>query len=181
MSERYSARPNNLEVGADQPHVSRYLMARGFVNPGDRVIDAACGTGYGSHILASVAEKVDAIDKKGVFEARWKKDNLYPLVIDLDENNAFWETDVFISIETIEHLKEPQEFLDRITKITKKKIIISSPNKPTAGLNEFHLHDVELVRLEKMMERYKDWQYYHSFIQGYNYIAIYVRKGVDII
>ena len=76
MSERYSANPNSLEVGADFPHCSRYLLARGFIKKGETVIDAACGHGYGSYLLSEVASKVYAYDYQDVFNEQWKNDKM---------------------------------------------------------------------------------------------------------
>src|SRR5262249_23524866 len=33
-------------------HIARYMLAGRYVRPGDTVLDAACGLGYGAHILA---------------------------------------------------------------------------------------------------------------------------------
>ena len=38
MSERYDADPNQTERGADNPHCSRYLLARGFTTKDDVVV-----------------------------------------------------------------------------------------------------------------------------------------------
>ncbi|MDH4066674.1 MAG: class I SAM-dependent methyltransferase, partial [Acidobacteriota bacterium] len=45
-------------------HVARYTWARRFVRPGDRVLDAGCGPGYGSRVLAdgTLAESVLGLD-----------------------------------------------------------------------------------------------------------------------
>ncbi|HEY0465678.1 MAG TPA: methyltransferase domain-containing protein, partial [Polyangiaceae bacterium] len=42
-------------------HVHRYLLARELVK-GKRVLDIACGEGYGSALLASVAREVTGVD-----------------------------------------------------------------------------------------------------------------------
>lgn len=184
MSERYCANPNELSAGADRPHAARYYLARGFIRPNDRVIDAACGYGYGTYILSKVAREIKGYDKDSALIQR--NINHYPEldfgVANLD-NETFIDDkcNAFVCLETIEHLENPEKFLERVTNITTDRIIISSPNKPTAGENEFHLSDVTLGQLEKMMDKFPDWVLYHTFLQGYYYIAIYVKRGTRLI
>lgn len=181
MSERYSANPNSLDRGADQPHSSRYFVARGFIKPGEVVVDSACGHGYGSAILSEVASKVLALDKVDVFNGQWKKEGIGQMVVNLEELEEYPECDVWVTLETIEHLADPEKYLDKVTKSTKRAIIVSSPNKPTAGANEFHLTDVELPVLEKLMNKHEDWFLYQTLLQGYYYIAVYVKKNTEML
>ncbi|VFT12047.1 Uncharacterised protein [Pseudomonas aeruginosa] len=45
------------EVGErSDAHVARYLWAEKYVRQGDRVLDAACGLGYGSYALAELSK-----------------------------------------------------------------------------------------------------------------------------
>lgn len=176
MSENYAADPQCLDRGADRPHVVRYLIARGFIGKGDVVVDGACGYGYGSALLAEVAKKVYSFDHHDIFQPQWKRDNIEFKVVDLEKELEFPSCDVFVSIETIEHLDNPQYFLDRIAKATKRIIVISSPDKPTVGLTEWHKTDVMLGYLEKMMEKYHpEWKLLHDIKQGYCYMAFYIK------
>ena len=43
-------------------HVERYQFANKFVSNGDIVLDAACGIGYGSNILAQSAKSVLSLE-----------------------------------------------------------------------------------------------------------------------
>lgn len=181
MSERYDANPNTLG-GADAPHAARYYVARGFLRPDDLVVDCACGTGYGSYMLADNCAKVLAVDKNDTFQQRWKKDNITFLTANVEDIEEYPICDVWVTLETIEHLKEPAKYIDKICDKTRRMIIISSPNKHTAGLNEFHLHDVLITNARQMMgKHFMDWQEYHSFLQGDYYILIYVRKDTKLI
>ncbi len=180
MSERFCANPNNLDVGADLPHCTRYLLARGFVSPGETVVDAACGHGYGSALIGQVAKKVYAMDKDDFFNHDYRRDNVEQLVENFETIEKFPDCDTFISIETIEHLSDPQRFLDKVTDATRKKIIISSPNKPTKDVHEFHLSDVLLPNIQKLMYKYPEWMEYHSILQGYTYMIFFIRKGTKL-
>lgn len=181
MSENYCANINAQEVGADFPHVARYLLARGFVNKNDLVLDSACGYGYGSYLISQNAKGVVGVDHRedciDFAKANYASKKTSFNQIDLEkEASKLPEVDVTISIETIEHLENPQDFLDNLTVKTRKTIIISSPDKETAAIHEFHKQDVTLSACRNLMSKYPDWREYHSFIQGYSYIIIFVKE-----
>lgn len=48
--------------GIRRDHVARYEFVAGRLVPGSRVLDLACGVGYGAHILAKAGHKVIAVD-----------------------------------------------------------------------------------------------------------------------
>lgn len=176
MSERYCANINSTDIGADLPHCSRYLLARGFVRQGETVVDAACSCGYGSRLLAEVAGKVISIDKDDVYDNNYRLDKMSFIQAHLEKLEEYPKCDTWVSIETIEHLADPQKYLDKVTKATSRCIVMSSPNKETKAVHEFHLSDVLLVNFIKMMEKYPDWFHYQTFIQGYTWISVYVKK-----
>jgi len=180
MSENYSANPNSFVRGADQPHTTRYLAARGIVKPGDVVVDCACGFGYGSKLLAQVAETVISIDKNPLFQDA--PDNVITALADLDLVVDLPNCDVIVSIETIEHLKDPQRFLDLCVATGASRIVISSPNIDTAGgENEFHISNVKVSDLERMMAKYPDYFFYGCLNMGISYIAYFVHKDYKFI
>jgi len=138
-------------------HWHRYAFVAPLVR-GLRVLDAACGEGYGSFLLARVAAQVTGIDisADAVSHARQR----YPA-----ENLAFAEgsvtalplpdasVDVVVSFETIEHLTPQREMLAEFRRVLKSTgiLVISSPNRPVyneTGAVENHFHVGELDRAE---------------------------------
>ena len=138
-------------------HWHRYAFVASLV-PGLRVIDAACGEGYGSFLLARTAAHVTGIDisADAVAHARQR----YPA-----DNLAFAEgsvtalplpdacVDVVVSFETIEHLTPQREMLAEFHRVLTPTgiLVISSPNRPVyneAGEIENHFHVGELDRAE---------------------------------
>lgn len=116
-------------------HVHRYILAKEHVR-GGRVLDLACGEGYGSKILAENAEHVVGIDlsTQAIQNAKEKIDskNIEFIVADccntqLDSSSY----DYIVSFETIEHLSEPDKFIKEISRLIKPDglLIISSPDK----------------------------------------------------
>ncbi len=104
-------------------HLGRYewvvrVLSAGKTRPA-RLLDCACGVGYGSAKLAAVADAVEAVDS---FEAalrtaaqRYDRTNLtwHPRDVaglrDLFEAGTF---DVIVSFQTIESVEDDQRFLD---------------------------------------------------------------------
>jgi 2-polyprenyl-3-methyl-5-hydroxy-6-metoxy-1,4-benzoquinol methylase len=138
-------------------HWHRYAFVAALV-PGLRVLDAACGEGYGSFLLARAAAHVTGIDisADAVAHARQR----YPAA-----NLAFAEgsvtalplpdacVDVVVSFETIEHLTPQREMLAEFRRVLTPTgiLVISSPNRPVyneAGEVENHFHVGELDRAE---------------------------------
>ncbi len=117
-------------------HYARYMFAKKFI-AGDVVCDAACGVGYGSHIVAENAELVAGMDI-GEDAIQWAnknfpKDNIEFIKADL---NGVWPIDksfdLVISFETLEHLQNPDNFIKEAVNHLKDsgKLIISVPNGP---------------------------------------------------
>jgi len=95
-------------------HIERYNFANKFVSKGDVVLDAACGIGYGSTILAENAKSVLSLDNSEealeYCRTHWGAENITYDVIDLEsdfQNNVNGKFDVIVSLETLEHLENP--------------------------------------------------------------------------
>ena len=136
--ERYLPYLDPTIAGAEihYEHLHRYAFATQFVK-GKRVLDLACGEGYGSFLCAKHAECVVGIDIDPV--AVHHASNTYTLEnlkfiqgsildIPIKEENTF---DVIICFEAIEHVTDHETLLSEIKRLLKKEgiLIISSPNK----------------------------------------------------
>lgn len=118
-------------------HFARYAIGKNLVQ-GKRVLDIACGEGYGSFLLKEAgAASVVGVDISAETVSRaqefFAKDGLEYVHADAAEiNNLFDENtfDVVISIETIEHLKDPAAFLNGVKRVVKPGgiIVLSCPN-----------------------------------------------------
>lgn len=103
-------------------HIMRYAFASTYVT-GKKVLDIACGAGYGSSYLAGCgAVKVVGVDVSESALAyacnHYTKDNLHFLQGDAVrlpfENNEF---DVVISFETIEHIAHFEEYVKEMKRV----------------------------------------------------------------
>lgn len=64
----------------------------------------------------------------------------YPVTIQDIQNESFDGFDTLVTLGTLEHLKEPWEFLRGLSP-TVKELVASVPCIPTKHFNEWHLHD----------------------------------------
>lgn len=131
--------------GIRRDHVVRYQWAAKQLPPGSRVLDAACGIGYGSFILASAGHQVVAIDIEPEAIAYAEQHYAHPnirficgSITDLESppNSA----DAVISFETIEHVADPAPILAKFQLIA-PTLIASVPNEdvfPHGGNVKFH-------------------------------------------
>jgi len=141
-------------------HILRYNFAKQFVK-GKRVLDIACGSGYGTNILAKAGAKYATgidISKEAAKHAQdtYKRDNLGYQVgngTNLDiEDNSF---DIVVSFETIEHLEEYEQFASELSRVLKKDglLIISSPNKDLYHTgNEFHFREFSKKEFQEILQ-----------------------------
>ena len=158
--ERYSP---NLAGRIAYEHLHRYAVAKDYVVGAD-VLDIACGEGYGSSILASVARHVTGLDNdvKSVTNANvryGRADELDYISGDAAEipaqDGAF---DVVVSFETIEHLRDAARFVAEIRRVLKPNglLIISSPNEPEykqslSAPNPFHFREFDAASFDEIL------------------------------
>ncbi len=121
-----------------QEHIARYNFALRAAE-GKTVLDAACGTGYGTKLLSEVAKSVCGVDISN--EAIVYASKLYPEIpfgcMDLSKNfPAGRPFDLIVSFETIEHLEDPKFFLEKASKNCKEFLFSIPVNNPST----YHRH-----------------------------------------
>lgn len=132
MAGHFGGNGYSWDGGTNAPHISRYFIARGWVMPGETVVDAACCTGYGSHLLGQVAGKVIGLDvDEGAIaeaEGRWglATPNAEFRVHDIDKEELP-DCDVLVTIETAEHVQDIDHFLDQMVKHVRRAVVFCVP------------------------------------------------------
>lgn len=124
-----------------EDHRFRYEWAAELLSGGDvvSVLDAACGCGYGSRILADDGYIVTGVDLSrralAFAQKHWSHEcieyvrgNLDVGVIDISNPGRGLFTDAVVSFETIEHLVDPVPFLD-YCKSNSYRLLLSVPNE----------------------------------------------------
>jgi SAM-dependent methyltransferase len=130
-------------------HLARYRFAQRFV-AGGRVLDCACGVGYGSALLAEAPNAptqvmgVD-IDPAAVdFAARRYSSQRVAFTVgdgcELVDGMGF---DVIVSLETVEHVPDPSALFANFARLLKTggTLVASVPVTPSVDVNPYHLHD----------------------------------------
>ncbi|MDM0055802.1 class I SAM-dependent methyltransferase [Variovorax fucosicus] len=147
-------------------HMHRYGWAQSLCS-GKAVLDIACGEGYGSALLAKVAQSVigvdiskDAVDHAarnyaGRANLRFVQGSATHIPVD-DAS-----VDAVVSFETLEHLSEQEQMLAELRRVLKATgvLVISSPNKKVYSddrnyANEFHVKELYFAELEQLLRRH---------------------------
>lgn len=159
--ERQEDHSNNPWWGE---HIHRYQEAIKLIKKEAKVLDIACGSGFGSNLISMAGHNVVGADlsEKAISDCneKYATSNLSFEVIDGTnmpyKNQSF---DVVISFETIEHTTEYQKMLNEFKRITKNDglIIISTPNflinSPSGILvNPYHTQEWKYEELNDILE-----------------------------
>lgn len=129
-------------------HLARYEFAAQFTE-GLNVLDAACGTGYGSEILNANNYFGIDVSKEAIDYAKEKYQGYFNIE-DLEKELEIPSVDVVVSFETIEHLENPHNFLDWV-KDNSKAFVFSIPiNMPS----EFHKQVYSVEQIKELIGKY---------------------------
>ncbi len=155
--------PNEAgEMWAEHWHRYHYVLP--FVKD-KKVLDIACGEGYGSALMASAAENVVGLDvareavihARHVYSTRKNLSFFEASCVSLPYGNASF--DVVVSFETIEHITEHAQFLDEIKRVLRPDglLILSSPNKAEYSdargySNPFHVKEIYRDQLAALVD-----------------------------
>lgn len=166
MSSHFDERiiPDQTPRGILSVHLSRYHFAAPFCRS-KRVLDLACGMGYGTHYLAECARSIIGVDisEEAIHFAKQKYSDSNLDFQVMDANHLSFEGgsfEVVCSFETIEHLKNVSDYLSQVARILNRKegfYLVSSPyvKKTThAPQNPFHFHEWSPEDFRVLLSRY---------------------------
>jgi 2-polyprenyl-3-methyl-5-hydroxy-6-metoxy-1,4-benzoquinol methylase len=155
-------------------HLSRYYFSMEYAR--GRVLDFACGAGYGIHMMAKARKKsineaigID-IDSNTISYA--KKHYYHPLVTYQHEDavnprlpSKLGTFDTITSFETLEHVNEEEQFLQNIFTMLNPggTLVISTPFGKGRGKDcgsPFHVHQLTIPEFKDLFSAYSDVTYY---------------------
>ena len=161
--ERYVPQVDGNNIRLE--HVHRYLLARE-MSHAQRVLDIACGEGYGSAILGTVAAHVVGVDiaadvvqhaslKYGQPHVEFRRGSCE--AIPLDDQSV----DIVVSFETIEHISAHEEMMREIRRVLRAdgRLIISSPDRHEysdveGNQNPYHTRELDRDEFEQLLRRH---------------------------
>ncbi len=147
-------------------HVHRYAFARRYA-AGRRVLDAACGEGYGSAILAGAAREVVGVDIDPATVAHARASYASVRNLSFVEGSAAKlplpdaSVDLVVSFETIEHLEagDQPRMLAEFARVLADDgaLVLSAPNRPEYSesrgyVNPFHRHEHDRAELDRLLD-----------------------------
>lgn len=173
------------QYGAE--HIQRYKFFTEYYR-NKSIIDAACGTGYGTHyIINSGATRVigiDISDEAITFcKSNYVKPSLEYKKLDCLKINELSEKfDVAVSFETIEHLDDPEAFIKNTASVLKPEgiFICSTPNKSrlsgAGNINPYHPNELEWTDFKRIFQKYFSVQNSYHQTETLEYLRIQELK-----
>ncbi|OLO38966.1 SAM-dependent methyltransferase [Alkalihalophilus pseudofirmus] len=157
-------------------HTARYYFSTPYVK--GRVLDIACGTGYGSQMVAKIRKKeihemiAADLDEEVL---NYAKGNYYhPLVsfvqadvLDVNLPNKIGTFDTILSFETIEHVEDDDHFMNNMYHLLKPNgiLILSTPfgqgkGKPCGS--PFHVHQLTVEEFRALFHPFKETEIFYQ-------------------
>jgi 2-polyprenyl-3-methyl-5-hydroxy-6-metoxy-1,4-benzoquinol methylase len=130
-------------------HLARYAFAAEQARPG-RILDMACGVGYGTRLLAERAPGARLVlgvdlsaDAIAFASQRYGGERIAFTcsdALDFQDQQGF---DTVVSLETIEHVADPRALLARLFALLRPSgvLVASVPITPSVDVNPHHRHD----------------------------------------
>lgn len=157
-------------------HLHRYAVA-GELCEGLRVVDIACGIGYGTEMLAEHAVSAHGVDidepsiERAISERT--RDNLQFTAEDAEgflRRASPEDFDAVVMFEGLEHLPNPVAALDELHRLSESgvRLIVSVPNSQTfRERNPFHVTDFGYAEAREAFRRFGDvTMLYQVFAEG---------------
>jgi len=148
--------PGQVDADLLNEHFARYAFAAR-LSRRKQVLDAGCGSGYGSAELARTAAGVLGVDRSAEAIAHARSEYRAPN-LRFEEGDcaalpvADGSIDLVVAFEVIEHLENWRGFLSEVRRTLAPggQFIVSTPNRlyysesrKQAGPNPFHVHEFE--------------------------------------
>lgn len=145
-------------------HIHRYNEATRYISRHNTVLDIACGTGFGTDILAQHTDGPvigGDIDTEAIEECRenWRRSNIRFEVMDgtsLVFDNDYFDT--IVSFETIEHLTEFKKMITEFFRVLRPGgyLILSTPNATITSpdgiiKNRYHTQEFNSSELKALL------------------------------
>jgi 2-polyprenyl-3-methyl-5-hydroxy-6-metoxy-1,4-benzoquinol methylase len=162
-------RPDGPDQVTYHHHLARYQFALGKMAGGEAVLDAGCGTGYGTQLLRGKAISAIGIDYSPLAVAYAREHFAGPGVAfaQMDCQRLAFPTarfDLMVCFEVFEHMEDQDGFLVECRRVLRPggTLILSTPNGVTAEVhmrsigqkNPFHIGMLGLAAFRRVLRRH---------------------------
>jgi len=145
-------------------HRAAYEFARARA-PGGPVLDAGCGSGYGTASLAESLSPVVGVDRVRP-DPSFRHVGAGFVRADVEALPLVPESfDMVLSFQVIEHLRDPGPYLRELARVVRRDgtVLVTTPNRLTSdGMNPFHVHEYVA---DELAERLRE-QFAHVEMRG---------------
>ncbi|MBP1934533.1 class I SAM-dependent methyltransferase [Ammoniphilus resinae] len=157
-------------------HIARYYFATPYIK--GRVLDIACGTGYGCHMVAKERKRevteIIGVDNDVQTLAYANHEYNHQKVtymlgdaVDPGLPEKLGQFDTILSFETIEHVQDDQRFMDNLYQMLKPGgiLVLSSPFGRGRGMptsEPFHVHQLTPDEFKELFVQFSDVDIYYQ-------------------
>ncbi|HXX95302.1 MAG TPA: class I SAM-dependent methyltransferase [Planctomycetota bacterium] len=150
--------PDDAVLASLQEHLARYRFAQERTR--GRVLDVACGTGYGTAILGAAGVDVSVSTLR---YARTHHPGTYVAADALRLPFGTAAFDSIVSFETIEHVQDPERFVAECARVLDPRgvLIVSTPNRELWSprsprpCQRHHIKEFNRKEFEAILEPFK--------------------------
>jgi len=157
--ERFDPLEKGKDLGIIDGYMERYRRAGDYLDPrhGQPTLDAACGTGYGTVQLSYASSSVVGVDVSqqtiGTCQTAHEKARRVRYECrDLETWDIPAEYGSVVSLDTIEHLRDPERFVKR-AKRHASVVVLAWPLRLNS--NPFHISQIAVDDVVRWMS---DWR-----------------------
>ncbi len=153
--------PGQTDPDLLNEHIARYRFAEALTG-GRTVLDAGCGVGYGSEILARKAARVYAVDLAAEAVSAGARDYAEVRFVQGSCTRLPFQDaslDVVVAFEVIEHLEDWRGLLAEARRALKAdgQLLVSTPNRlyygeTRAEPNPYHVHEFDYAEFRAELE-----------------------------
>ena len=160
-----------------------YYIALNYIDEGSRVLDVGFGIGYGMNTLSTKAAEVYGVDvdKKAYEYCSREVIGKNPKIKGIQVYDGYHLNfpdnffDVVTCVDVLEHVEKYDEFLAELLRVTKKGVLISTPNRRPeytnpdgTPMNYWHLREWNAEELNSIMRKYAhmDWNFINGPFDG---------------
>lgn len=161
-----------------------FFALNNYVKDGDRVLDVGMGVGYGMNLLSIKAKEVYAVDvdKKAVAYCTKNVLGKNPKVKELKSYDGYHLPykdnyfDVVTCVDVVEHVEDYDKFIDELLRVTKRVVVIATPNRRPeytnvdgTPKNHWHLREWSFKEFNEIAKTHKskvNWNFLDGLWEG---------------